>query len=276
MNFFTDIPARKAGTDRARTQIGLPFFPLPPSLTHLNVTPDAHGCSVIIPFHNEEANCRKVLLDLRAVLDSMVPFSEIIAVDDGSRDSTLKCLREIEAQWPALRVISLNGNHGQAAALFVGMQHATQPVFVIMDGDGQNVASDIPALLKRLPEVDMVAGIRAHRSDSWLRRKMSRVANTIRGALLADGMTDSGCALKVFRREVAGAFLPMRTLYSFMPALAVAAGFRVMQVEVQHQPRRGGVSHYGLAVMLWRPALDMLGVWWWRHRSFKIPAVIKE
>lgn len=234
------------------------------------------SCSVIIPFHNEEANCRTVLRELRPVLEALGETAEVIAVDDGSRDSTLASLREMAAEWPAVRVIPLAGNHGQAAALFMGIQFSTAPVIVIMDGDGQNVAADIPRLLAALPGTDMVAGIRAKRNDSWTRRKMSRVANLVRSNLLGDGMRDSGCGLKLFRREVADSFLPMRTLYSFMPALAIAAGFRVTQVEVQHRARERGQSHYGLGVMLWRPALDMLGLWWWRHRRFKIPSVAKE
>ena len=140
-----------------------------------------------------------------------------------------------------------------------------------MDGDGQNVPADIPRLVGRLGDADMVAGIRGQRRDRRLRRVMSRIANGIRGLVLGDGMTDSGCALKAFRREVVDSFLPMRTLYSFMPALAVAAGFKVVQETVQHRERRAGVSKYGLLVMLWRPALDMLGVWWWRHRRFPPP-----
>ena len=232
--------------------------------------------SIVIPFHNEEANCREVLRELRPVLEALSAPAEVIVVDDGSGDSTLALLREMSAEWPAVRVVPLEGNHGQAAALFVGMRLATAPIIITLDGDGQNVAADIPRLLAALPGADMVAGIRAQRQDSWVRRKMSRVANAIRGRLLADGMRDSGCALKAFRREVVEAFLPMRTLYSFMPALAVAAGFRVVQVEVQHRPRERGRSHYSLGVMLWRPALDMLGLWWWRRRRFPMPTIAKE
>ena len=234
------------------------------------------NCSIVIPFHNEEANCREVLRELRPVLEAMAAPAEVIVVDDGSRDSTLAVLREIAAEWPAVRVVPLIGNHGQAAALFTGMRLANASVIITMDGDGQNVAADIPRLLAMLPGADMVAGIRAERNDSWLRRKMSRFANSVRGRLLGDGMRDSGCALKAFRREVVDAFMPIRTLYSFMPGLAVAAGFRVVQMEVQHRPRERGQSHYGLGVMLWRPALDMLGLWWWRCRRFPLPEVAKE
>lgn len=229
--------------------------------------------TVVIPFFNEAESCRALLAELRTVTDPLPGGCEVIAVDDGSRDDTAAILLDVAAGWPELRVLRLAINSGQAPALFTGMRAARGPVVVTMDGDGQNVPADIPLLVSRLGEADMVAGVRAQRRDSWLRRRMSRLANGIRGRLLGDGMTDSGCALKAFRREVVDAFLPMRTLYSFMPALAVAAGFRVVEQPVQHRERRAGVSKYGLLVMLWRPALDMLGIWWWRHRRFPLPQV---
>lgn len=229
--------------------------------------------SVVIPFFNEEECCRALLAELRPVMDGLGAAYEVLAVDDGSRDGTLGVLREEAASWPQLRVLALERNSGQAAALYTAMRRAEGSVIVTLDGDGQNVPGDIPALLDRLDGADMVAGIRAVRRDSVLRRLMSRIANGIRGMLLRDGMTDSGCALKVFRREVVDAILPLRTLYSFMPAMAVAAGFRVTEHPVGHRPRKAGVSKYGLWVMLWRPLVDMLGMWWWRKRRFRLPVV---
>ncbi len=229
-----------------------------------------------MPFFNEAESCRALLAEVRTTTEALGQEVEVIAVDDGSGDATLSILREIAGAWPALRVLPLLRNSGQAAALYTALRAARAPVLVTMDGDGQNVPGDIPLLLSRLSEADMVAGVRAARNDSWLRRSMSRFANGIRGRLLRDGMSDSGCALKAFRREVVDAFLPMRTLYSFMPALAVAAGFTVVEQPVQHRERKAGVSKYGLLVMLWRPALDMLGVWWWRQRRFRLPEVAPE
>ena len=229
--------------------------------------------SVIIPFYNEAESCLALLTEVRATTDALPGGAEVIAIDDGSRDGTLAILRTLAAAWPELRVLPLAKNSGQAAALFTGMRAAIAPVVITMDGDGQNVPGDIPLLLSRLGEADMIAGVRAQRRDSWLRRRMSRLANGIRSRVLGDGMTDSGCALKAFRREVVDAFLPMRTLYSFMPALAVAAGFTVKEQPVQHRERAAGTSKYGLLVMLWRPALDMLGIWWWRHRRFPLPQI---
>ena len=135
-----------------------------------------------------------------------------------------------------------------------------------MDGDGQNAPADIPVLLQHLEQADLVCGIRAERNDSTLRRWMSRLANRVRGRLLGDGMLDSGCALKVMRREVVSALVPIRTLYSFIPALAVAAGFRVAEVPVHHRSRNGGRSNYGLRAFVLMPLVDMLGLLWFRRR----------
>jgi len=139
-----------------------------------------------------------------------------------------------------------------------------------MDGDGQNDPADISSMLHLLNTTDaaMVTGLRANRKDSWLRHRMSRIANAVRQKILHDGVTDSGCALKAFRKEVLRSLIPIRTLYSFIPALAVAAGFRVIEVEVNHRPRKTGTSKYGLGVMLWRPVVDMIGIWWFIHRRF--------
>ncbi len=150
-------------------------------------------------------------------------------------------------------------NNGQAAALFVGMKQATGEILVTLDGDGQNDPADIPRLLAALDNFDMVAGVRARRQDSWLRLAMSRLANGVRSSLLRDGLRDTGCALKAFRCEVIESFIPIRTLYSFMGAMAVAGGFRICQLEVAHRPRTRGQSKYGLSVFWWKPLIDMVG-----------------
>lgn len=196
---------------------------------------------------------------------------EILAVNDGSSDDTLGRALALAEKWPCLKILSFDQNRGQAAALLDGLREARGRVLITMDGDGQNDPLDIPALLQKLEETktDMVAGVRARRKDSWLRRRMSRLANAVRQKLLNDGVRDSGCALKVMRKEVCESFIPIRTLYSFMPALAVAAGYRVAEHEVHHRYRTTGTSKYGLGVMLWRPLVDMLGVWWFARRRFQ-------
>lgn len=232
----------------------------------LSVAPAPEDFSIVIPFFNEAPNVARLLEEVRRAMDALGGEYEVVCVNDGSTDATGAELARLAADWPQCRVVELAGNQGQAAALLAGLGTARGAILITMDGDGQNDPADIPRLLARLEECDLVAGVRARREDSPLRRVMSRVANGVRGRLLRDGVSDTGCALKVFRREVAGAFLPIRTLYSFMPALAVAAGFRVAEHPVNHRPRTAGTSNYGLRAMLWRPLLDMLGVWWFIRR----------
>ena len=227
--------------------------------------------SVVIPFFNEEANAGSLLAEIEQVLSSVGASYEILTVDDGSQDGTLAVLSERAAANPRIRVLSMDRNRGQAAALYHGLRTARAPVIITMDGDGQNDPTDIPGLLSQLDEFDMVVGIRDASRRRPLRRWMSKLANAVRGRLLHDHMRDSGCALKVFRREVVDAFIPILTLYSFMPALAQSAGFKIGQRDVRHRSRTGGVSSYGLRQFLWRPLLDLIGVCWFIRRRFRLP-----
>jgi len=224
--------------------------------------------SVVVPLHDEADNVAPLVAELRSVLATLDGPYEVLLVDDGSRDDTLTIAQRAALDWPQCRVVWFRRNHGQAAALLVGLHRARGSVVVTLDGDGQNVPADIPAMLAALEGADLVVGVRQARDDSRLRLVMSRLANAIRSRFLRDGVTDAGCGLKVMRREVVDAFIPIRTLYSFMPALAVAAGHRVVECPVQHRARRAGTAHYGLRTFAWRPLLDMLGVWWFTRRRF--------
>jgi glycosyltransferase involved in cell wall biosynthesis len=226
--------------------------------------------SVVIPFFNEAPNVARLLEEVRFAMDALDADYEVVCVDDGSTDTTGAELARIASTWARCRVVDLLVNQGQAAALLAGIAAARGVVLITMDGDGQNDPADIHRLLASLGECDMVTGVRSRREDSRLRRQMSRIANRVRGWVLDDHVTDAGCALKIFRRDVASAFLPIRTLYSFMPAFAVAAGFRVIEQPVNHRPRLAGKSKYGLRAMLWRPLLDMFGVWWFIQRRVPI------
>ncbi|MCB1229089.1 MAG: glycosyltransferase, partial [Verrucomicrobiae bacterium] len=229
--------------------------------------------SIVVPFHNEEENVEPVLDHCLLALSSMPgKRCEIIAINDGSTDRTGEILRKISERDGRVRILAFSRNCGQAPALYHGLRMARGEILVTLDGDGQNNPGDIPAMIERLESsgADLVSGVRVDRRDSRLRRWMSRLANRIRRSILDDGVTDSGCALKVFRRSVVDSLIPIRTLYSFIPALAKAAGNRIEECPVDHRERQGGQTHYGLRVMLWRPALDLLGVWWFSRRRFPI------
>jgi dolichol-phosphate mannosyltransferase len=225
--------------------------------------------SVVIPFFNEAPNVPVVLAELRTTLDALGATAEAIAVDDGSNDETPAVLEAWSRDWPALRLERFAQNRGQAAALWRGFEMARGRWIAMLDGDGQNPSAELARLWALRETADMLAGLRTGRRDSRLRRGMSRVANFTRRLLLRDGVSDSGCSLKLFRREVAGSFLPLRTLYSFLPAFAVAGGWSVREVPVAHRPRRAGVSKYGLRVMAVLPLLDLLALCWLLRRTVK-------
>lgn len=225
--------------------------------------------SIVIPFYNESANIAPLLAEVRATASTLALSVEVICVDDGSHDTTAAELAAAAQAWPAVRVISFPQNRGQAAALWHGF-HAARGEFVAMlDGDGQNPPAELARLWPLRDTADMISGARAARQDSALRRTMSRLANTVRRTLLRDGVSDTGCSLKIFRRAVVASFLPIRTLYSFIPAFAVSAGFTVREVPVAHRPRRAGVSHYGLRVMALHPLLDLLALTWLLRRTLR-------
>jgi dolichol-phosphate mannosyltransferase len=228
--------------------------------------------SVVIPFFNEEAAIPELLGEVLDVMDGLGRSYECLCVDDGSSDRTLERIQSLaDRPGSPVRPIRFPENRGQGAALYRGLREAAGEVVITLDGDGQNDPADIPMLLDLLEASDLVCGIRAERRDTWLRRFMSRVANSVRGWLLRDGVHDAGCALKVMRREVVYSLIPLKTLYSFIPAMAAAAGFRIVETPVRHRERQGGKTSYGLMVFLWRPLVDLIGLAWYRRRCTLTP-----
>ena len=222
--------------------------------------------SIVIPVYNEEDVVGALLDELSTVVSTWRSNYEILMVDDGSSDRTAEIIGNRFENWSQGQLVRLTRNCGQAAALYYGMKRARGQVVILLDGDGQNDPRDIPKVLAPLDQVDMVVGVRVERRDSLARRTMSWLANAARSRILRDGVADSGCGIKAFHRRVIDAFIPMRTLYSFMPALAISAGFTVRQVPVHHRPRSGGKSKYGVRQFLWKPLLDLAGVWWFSRR----------
>jgi dolichol-phosphate mannosyltransferase len=222
--------------------------------------------SIVIPVYNEEEVVGDLLTEIRRFAEKWPDDYELLFVDDGSSDRTAEIISTRFTGWDQGKLIRLSRNCGQAAALLYGMKCSRGKVVILLDGDGQNDPQDIPKVLAPLNEVDMAIGIRVNRQDSAVRRAMSKIANGIRSWILKDGVVDTGCGLKAFHRRVIEAFIPVRTLYSFIPALAISAGFTVRQVPVAHRPRMGGKSKYGVRQFLWKPLLDLLGVWWFTRR----------
>jgi dolichol-phosphate mannosyltransferase len=219
--------------------------------------------SIVIPFYNEEENVQAVLREVQQI----VPDAEIIAVNDGSGDRTAENIRSCEG----VRLISFPRNLGQSAALYAGLTRAQNEICVMMDGDGQNDPADIPRLVARLDHADLVCGYRQRRQDSWPRRAASRIANGIRLAALRDGIRDTGCTLKAMRTADVRHLVPFNGMHRFIPALLRRAGLRVVEIPVNHRPRRFGASKYTMGKRAWRGLCDLIGVCWLLARQISWP-----
>lgn len=230
--------------------------------------------SVVVPVKNELDNVEPLISEIAAALRGSERF-EIVYVDDGSDDGTTERLVELTEPFPELRAFRHNICSGQSVAICTGVENAKADVIATLDGDGQNDPADIPALLKRLresdhPDATMVAGWRAKRRDTFIRRLSSRVANGIRGSLLKDQTPDTGCGLKVFPRK---AFMQMphfNHMHRFLPALMIRGGGQVVSVEVNHRPRERGTSKYGVWNRLWVGIVDIRGLMWLIRRPVRV------
>lgn len=225
--------------------------------------------SVIVPLLNEEESLPILQSELEAALHGV--DHEIIFVDDGSVDDTVRRIRP----GSNVRLIRFEKNAGQSAAIYAGLKAARGGILVLIDGDLQNDPADIPRLLQEIARgADLVCGYRAARRDTLVKRLSSRIANAVRSRYTKDGVRDTGCTLKAMRRECVDALVPFKGMHRFIPALVKAAGYRLVEIPVNHRPRRYGRSKYGLGNRALRATIDMFGVRWLlsRRLDYKVRA----
>jgi dolichol-phosphate mannosyltransferase len=233
----------------------------------MNDGADSPAVSVIVPLFNEEENVPILQGELTLALAGL--DYEIIFVDDGSSDHTVE--RIVFGQ--GIRLLRFERNAGQSAALHAGLQSVRGRTAVLIDGDLQNDPADIPRLLAEIERgADLVCGYRSQRKDTFVKRVTSRIANSVRSRFTRDGVRDTGCTLKAMRRECIGALLPFKGMHRFIPALVKGAGYRLVEVPVNHRPRKFGQSKYGLGNRAIRATVDMFGVRWLlsRRLNYKI------
>jgi len=235
--------------------------------------------SVVIPVKNEAENIGPLVGEIRAALDGLAEY-EILYVDDGSTDATVAEVSRLAAKTPQLRLLRHRRNCGQSAAIRTGVRAARASWIATLDGDGQNDPADIPVLWRLARQAPpnpplMIAGYRRKRKDPWSKRWGSRIANAIRGRLLADHTQDAGCGLKLFPRSLFSDLPYFDHMHRFLPALVLREGGAVRSVPVNHRPRRGGVSKYGVFDRLAVGIIDLLGVMWLRRRTAH-PGLLEE
>jgi dolichol-phosphate mannosyltransferase len=227
--------------------------------------------SVVIPVRNEAANIAPLVAEIRAALDGKLDY-EIVYVDDGSTDATSAEIKALKRDFPRLRLLRHRARSGQSAAISSGVKAARAAWIATLDGDGQNDPADIPRLweiARQSPPTAklLIAGFRQKRRDSLVKRLSSRIANSVRASLLDDGTPDTGCGLKLFRRDL---YLDLPFFdhnHRFLPALALRQGGRVESVQVNHRPRERGVSNYHVFDRLWVGITDIVGVMWLKRRA---------
>jgi glycosyltransferase involved in cell wall biosynthesis len=209
---------------------------------------DGPTLSVVAPLYNESENVRPLVEWILQALESYPSPFEIILVDDGSRDDTWAQVRAVAAD-PRVHGLLLGMNVGQTAAMMAGFDHARGSVIVSLDGDLQNDPRDIPALIAKLDEgYDLVCGWRRQRQDKLLLRKVpSWVANRLIRRLTGVPITDNGCSLKAYRRELLDRIPLYAEQHRFIPALSANVGARIAEMPVRHHARRFGESKYGLS-----------------------------
>jgi glycosyltransferase involved in cell wall biosynthesis len=217
--------------------------------------------SVIVPVKNEAPNLPLLIERLLPVLNRLNRDFEVIIVNDGSTDDSLRVLRGLATSHPELRVIDLARNYGQTAAMMAGIDHARGDIIVPIDADLQNDPADIPLLLAKLDEgFDVVSGWRKDRRDAALRRNfVSRIANRVISRVSGVHLHDYGCSLKAYRRTVLGPVRLYGEMHRFVPIYASWYGARVTEVPVNHSPRLHGKSNYGLERIL-KVVLDLMVV----------------
>lgn len=217
--------------------------------------------SIVVPLFNEEDN----VVELQQQIDRAMTGRdyELVLVDDCSTDQTVARVQRSER----VRLLCFEKNAGQSAAMHAGIHAARGTVIATLDGDLQNDPADIPAMIARLEEGwDLVCGYRARRKDTAFKRLQSRLANAVRSRFVGDGVRDTGCTLKVMRRECREALTLFNGMHRFIPALIGSMGWRVTEMPVNHRPRIHGVSKYGFGNRALRATMDMFGVRWLNSR----------
>jgi len=215
--------------------------------------------SVVIPLYNEEENVEILNERLSETMKALDSDYEIVYVDDGSTDGTLRLLEELQKKDDNIVVLSLRRNFGQTAAFAAGFDFARGDVVVTMDGDLQNDPTDIPRLLALIKDYDLVSGWRRKRQDSFSRTFPSKMANWLISKVTGVRLHDYGCSLKAYRREVVKNLKLYGEMHRFIPAVASWYGVSIAEIETTHHPRLRGKSKYGISRTI-KVLLDLVTV----------------
>jgi glycosyltransferase involved in cell wall biosynthesis len=222
--------------------------------------------SIIAPIYNEEANVVALFNEIKKLCINNNYEYEIIFIDDGSTDGSF----EIAKNLSPLKVIRMRKNFGQSAAMDAGIKAAKYSYIITMDADLQNNPNDIPKMINYLLEnnLDIVSGWRKNRKDTFAKKFISRGANFLRYIIVKDDIHDSGCSLKVYKKECFNNFNLYGELHRFIPALLKIKGFKVGEIVVDHRQRIAGVTKYNW-IRVFKGFVDMISVWFWNKYAVR-------
>ncbi len=228
-------------------------------------------CSVIVPVYNEEENLLVLHKEIAAALTHTGYLWDVLYIDDASTDGSLAVLRSLAKTDKRLHYLAFTQNKGQSAALAAGIAHAKGQTIITLDADLQNDPADIPAMLSAFYDkgVDMVIGWRKNRKDTAIKRLSSSVGNAVRNWWTKDTVHDTGCSLKIMRREVAQKMPFFKNMHRFLPALVKMQGGTVFEIPVNHRPRTHGQSKYGTLDRTFAGIYDLIGVRWLQNRAIQ-------
>lgn len=233
-------------------------------------TPYASGVpvklSIIVPVYNEEDNVLPMAEECASAMEGAGFDFEVVFVDDASTDKTWARIAEARGKYANIVGLRHLKNAGQSAALWTGIQGTESPLIATLDGDLQNDPADIPRMLKELDEFDFVCGMRLNRKDDFIRRASSILARKARQWALNADFRDTGCAMRVFKREALEGVFPFNGLHRFLPILVQNGGFKTREMPVNHRARVAGVSKYGIGNRLWRGLADLFAIFWYQRR----------
>jgi dolichol-phosphate mannosyltransferase len=222
--------------------------------------------SIVIPLKNEEGNIEPLIKELELIMTLFSVDWELICIDDGSTDNTRNILLRLAKTRPHLINIFFRKNYGQSSALDAGFKAARGEFVISLDGDGQNDPADIPRLIPLMKQADLVCGIRVQRKDSWHIRFISKIANYMRNWLVKDGVHDTGCSLRIYRKACLDQIKMYEGMHRFLPALFIIGGFRVCEIPVNHRERVKGVSNYNVFNRSFNTVFDLFAVYWMQKR----------
>lgn len=225
--------------------------------------------SVVIPLKNEASNIEDLIQELEPVMKGLGSSWELICIDDGSTDETQTILTDLTKKKNFLRVITFKKNYGQSSAFDAGFKAAQGEFVITLDGDRQNDPHDIPKMLPLIHECDLVCGIRAKRKDSWSKKMTSKLANAVRQWMCEDGVQDTGCSLKIYRRECLDKIKMYHGMHRFLPALFKIEGLRIKEIPVNHRERTRGKSNYNFFNRSFNTIADLLAVRWMKKRQLR-------